>query len=124
MRKVYVATGIATAVKKRDIIGMSLTGCAAIILHVGILFFWRDSQLFFIYFLFFWVAKIFQKRSVCGHEMKKCNAISGSFSVQNEHSSSSRGESHSHTYEQPGIHSSRSPGTVVWRGAAHCSRAL
>lgn len=66
MRKVYVATGIATAVKKRDIIGMSLTGCAAIILHVGILFFWRDSQLFlFIYFIFWW-QKSFKKGQCVG----------------------------------------------------------
>lgn len=62
MRKVYVATGIATAVKKRDIIGMSLTGCAAIILHVGILVFLEGQPIVFIYFIFFLVAKIFQKK--------------------------------------------------------------
>ena len=55
------------------------------------------------------------KRSVFGHEMKKCNTISTSFSVQNEHSLSSQGICTLTPTSSLNIHSSCSSGTVAGR---------
>ena len=53
------------------------------------------------------------KRSVFEREMKKCNTISTSFSMQNEHSLSSLGDSHSHTYKLP-VSTAPAPLEQLW----------
>lgn len=62
-----VGTGIATAVREE----LSLEPAywqSVIILHGGVFFLQRPST--FYLFIYFFVAKISQRRSVCGHEMK------------------------------------------------------
>lgn len=65
------------------------------------------------------------KGQFLGMRWKKCNTISASFSVQNEHSLSSLGDSHSLTPTSSPVSTSRAPLEQLWdEQRCPCLRAL